>query len=145
MIAKQISWVSLIAAVALACLCGAARAVDNSKDVAEGHGYFLRYCASCHGVDGTGNGPVARTLSTPPANLRLLADKFGMPLPTARLAQVIDGRDAIRAHGTHDMPVWGEQLYASGAGNKGEAGIGAVLAKIVAYLNSIQDRRTAGR
>ncbi len=145
MIAKHSSWVLLIVAVALACSCGAALAADNSKDIAEGHRYFLRYCASCHGIDGTGNGPVAKTLSTRPANLRLLADKYGMPLPAARLAKVIDGRDAIRAHGTHDMPVWGEQLYASGAGTKGEEGIGAVLAKIVAYLNSIQDRRTAGR
>jgi hypothetical protein len=43
----------------------------------------------------------ARTLSA-----ALLADKYGVPLPAARIAQLIDGRDAVRAHGTADMPVW---------------------------------------
>ena len=145
MIAKQTSWASFIAVVALAGVCTAATAADNIKDVTEGHRYFLRYCASCHGVDGTGDGPVAKTLSIPPANLRLLGDTYGIPLPAERLARVIDGREAIRAHGTHDMPVWGEQLYATDAGNNGEKGIGAVISKIVAYLNTIQDRRTATR
>ena len=65
--------------------------------------------------------------------------------PPSAWPRVIDGREAIRAHGTHDMPVWGEQLYATDAGNNGEKGIGAVISKIVAYLNTIQDRRTATR
>ena len=56
-----------------------AQAADS--DVADGHKYFVRYCASCHGTDGTGDGPVAKTLVTPPANLRKLGDKYGMPLP----------------------------------------------------------------
>jgi hypothetical protein len=43
------------------------------------------------------------------------------------------------------MPVWGEKLYELGHGEKGETGIGDVIAKIIAYLNTIQDRRTAMR
>src|SRR5271168_382883 len=82
-------------------------ALSAGDDVADGHKYFVRYCASCHGTDGTGDGPVAKSLTKPPANLRLLSDKYGIPLPAARIAQLIDGRDAIRAHGTMDMPVWG--------------------------------------
>ena len=120
-------------------------AMAAGDDVADGHRYFVRYCASCHGTDGLGDGPVAKSLATPPANLRKLGDKYGMPLPAHRIAEIIDGRDTARAHGSHEMPVWGEKLYELGHGEKGETGIGDVIAKIIAYLNTIQDRRTAMR
>ena len=114
-------------------------------DVRDGEKYFRRYCASCHGVNGAGDGPVASSLSKPPANLRLLSDKYGSPLPTAKLADLIDGRAAVRAHGNAEMPVWGERLYATGKGERGELGISETIGKIVAYLDSIQDRRRAMR
>jgi mono/diheme cytochrome c family protein len=120
-------------------------AMSAGNDVADGHRYFVRYCASCHGTDGLGNGPVAKSLARPPANLRKLGDKYGMPLPTHRIAELIDGRDTARAHGSHEMPVWGEKLYELGHGEKGETGIGEVIDEIIAYLNTIQDRRTAMR
>jgi mono/diheme cytochrome c family protein len=120
-------------------------ALSAGDDVSDGHRYFVRYCASCHGTDGLGDGPVAKSLATPPANLRKLGDKYGMPLPAHRIAEIIDGRDTARAHGSHEMPVWGEKLYELGHGEKGETGIGDVIAKIIAYLNTIQDRRTAMR
>jgi mono/diheme cytochrome c family protein len=120
-------------------------ALAAGNDVADGHRYFVRYCASCHGTDGSGDGPVAKTLVTPPANLRKLADKYGMPLPAHTIAEFIDGRDTPRAHGSHEMPVWGEKLYEMGAGERGEYGIGEVIGKIIAYLDTIQDRRTAMR
>jgi hypothetical protein len=62
-----------------------------------------------------------------------------------RIAQFIDGRDAVRAHGTADMPVWGEKLYSMGEGERGELGIGEVIGTIVAYLNTIQDHRRVMR
>jgi mono/diheme cytochrome c family protein len=120
-------------------------ALSSDKDVSDGHRYFVRYCASCHGQDGLGDGPVAKSLLRPPANLRKLGDKYGMPLPAHRIAAFIDGRDTVRAHGNRDMPVWGERLYALGQGERGEYGIGEVIGKIIAYLNTIQDRRTAMR
>jgi mono/diheme cytochrome c family protein len=120
-------------------------ALAAGDDVRDGHHYFVRYCASCHGTDGLGDGPVAKSLVTPPANLRKLGDKYGMPLPAPRIAEVIDGRNTARAHGSHEMPVWGEKLYTLGAGERGEYGIGEVIGKIIAYLNTIQDRRTAMR
>ena len=120
---------------------GIARAED--KDVTDGKQLFLRYCASCHGTSGAGDGPVAKSLRKPPANLRLLGDKYAMPLPAPALAAFIDGRKAVRAHGTPEMPVWGERFYTTGAGNEGESGISETLRKIIAYLNTIQDRKTA--
>ncbi len=43
------------------------------------------------------------------------------------------------------MPVWGERLYAMGQGERGELGISEIIGKIVAYLDTIQDRRQAMR
>jgi len=120
-------------------------ALSSDKDVSDGHRYFVRYCAACHGQDGLGDGPVAKSLARPPANLRKLGDKYGMPLPAHRIAELIDGRDTVRAHGNRDMPVWGERLYELGQGERGEYGIGEVIGKIIAYLNTLQDRRTAMR
>jgi mono/diheme cytochrome c family protein len=137
---KKVSMLSLAAMLSVS-----QTALSATDDVAEGHRYFIQYCASCHGQDGLGDGPVAKSLSRPPANLRMLGDKYGMPLPAHRIAELIDGRDSARAHGSHEMPVWGEKLYEMGQGERGEYGIGEVIGKIIAYLDTIQDRRTAMR
>jgi mono/diheme cytochrome c family protein len=131
--------------VVLLAMVFATSARAESPDAREGQKYFLRYCASCHGTSGAGDGPVAKSLAKTPANLRLLAEQYGLPLPAAKLAQIIDGRDAVRAHGTPAMPVWGEKLYAAGEGERGEVGVSEVLRKIVAYLDTIQDHRHAMR
>jgi mono/diheme cytochrome c family protein len=136
---------AIMAALSFASSSWAGAKDLGKDDVRDGRKYFVRYCASCHGTNGTGDGPVAKSLSKPPANLRLLSDRFGSPLPAAKLAELIDGRDAVRAHGTADMPVWGERLYAMGAGERGELGISEIIGKIVAYLDTIQDRRQAMR
>lgn len=60
-------------------------AQSAGNEVADGYRYFVRYCASCHGTDGLGDGPVAKTLVTPPANLRKLGDKYGMPFLLIKL------------------------------------------------------------
>ena len=40
----------------------------------------------------------------------MLDKKYGTPLPKPKLLEFIDGREMVRAHGTANMPVWGEQL-----------------------------------
>ncbi len=137
--------ICLIVAVVAALSFAASALAGGKDDVGDGQKYFLRYCASCHGTNGAGDGPVAKSLTRPPTNLRLLSDKYGSPLPAARLADLIDGRDAVRAHGTSEMPVWGERLYALGEGERGELGISEVMGKLVAYLDTIQDRRQTMR
>jgi len=67
-------------------------ALSAGNDVIDGHRYFIRYCASCHGTDGLGDGPVAKSLATPPANLRKLGDKYGMPLPAHRIGSMLPER-----------------------------------------------------
>lgn len=69
-----------------------------------GGNMYRAYCASCHGVDGRGQGPVTPTLKgTPPDLTRLRGDdgKF----PTGRIQHLLLTPEA--AHGSAEMPVWG--------------------------------------
>jgi mono/diheme cytochrome c family protein len=63
---------------------------------------YARNCASCHGLTGHGDGPTATALAPRPADLTRSA------LSLADLMARIDGRQALPAHGTSAMPVWGE-------------------------------------
>jgi mono/diheme cytochrome c family protein len=83
-------------------LLAAARSPARAAEPASGELLYRRYCASCHGVGGRGDGPVAGALQPPPSDLtRLDSD-------VRDLMRQIDGRRAVRAHGTSEMPVWGE-------------------------------------
>lgn len=114
----------------------------SADQTTEGKAMFMQYCASRHGPRGAGNGPLAATLSTPPANLRLLSQRFGNPLPRDVIARFIDGRAEVKAHGPRDMPVWGQRFYAESNGD--EAELKQRIAKLVAFLQSIQtSTRTA--
>ena len=72
-----------------------------------GESLYRRLCASCHGVAGHGDGPAGAALCPRPTDLTRL--RSGIP----ELMRQIDGRRKIRAHGTSQMPVWGEVLEAA--------------------------------
>jgi len=112
------------------------RASADSKQAARGRALYLEYCVSCHGVTAEGDGPVANSLITPPANLRRLAERFGNPLSEDQVARYIDGRAEVKAHGPRDMPVWGRRFYYRSGGNERRAR--QWIAELVAYLQSIQ-------
>jgi mono/diheme cytochrome c family protein len=108
----------------------------GSKQIQRGRGLYLQYCVSCHGPSAQGDGPVARALSTPPANLRRLAERFGNPLPENQVARYIDGRAEVKAHGPRDMPVWGARFYYKSGTDERRAQ--QWIGDLVAYLQSIQ-------
>ena len=110
--------------------------LTQATHVAQGRAIYQQYCASCHGVKGEGNGPMARVLNSPPTNLRLLSERYGNPLPAKAIAQYIDGRVDVKAHGPRDMPVWGKRFYPVARGSESE--IKAMIFDLVAYLQSIQ-------
>ena len=124
--------VILLAALMLITAAGAA----SADDVAQGRAIYLQHCASCHGLTAEGNGPMAPALTTPPANLRRLSERYGNPLPATQIARFIDGRADIKAHGPRDMPVWGKRFFSEAQGSEGQ--VKDLIAKLVAYLQSIQ-------
>ena len=100
---------------------------------------FARHCAACHGAEGRGDGPVAASLSKPPADLTRIAARRGGDFPRGELGKIIDGRFAISAHGTREMPVWGARFGESipDPGLSEEIGRGKI-AILLEYLASIQ-------
>jgi mono/diheme cytochrome c family protein len=127
-------------ALALVGAGGAAHAQAEPEAPNPGREAFLQYCASCHGARGDGKGPMAGELRQSPADLRHLTGRFGSPLQTQRLLERIDGRRMARAHGSRDMPVWGEKLTRNiphGAGT--EAQTRGTLLIIIDWLESIQE------
>jgi mono/diheme cytochrome c family protein len=77
-------------------------------DSIHGPPLFKSYCASCHGTDGRGGGPVAKSLKVPPPDLTLIAARNGGTFPLVRVSRIISGEDLLPgAHGSREMPVWG--------------------------------------
>lgn len=68
---------------------------------------YVAYCASCHGLKGLGDGPVATDLKVAVPDLTTLAKHNKGVFPDARVAQIIRGEVGARTHGALDMPVWG--------------------------------------
>jgi mono/diheme cytochrome c family protein len=101
---------------------------------------FARYCASCHGTDGKGSGPAAQALRTPPADLTGIAARRGGEFPAGEIGRFIDGRFAPAAHGSREMPVWGERFgeRVPDAGVSEEVTRGNI-AVLIEYLKSIQE------
>ena len=97
---------------------------------------YGRYCAACHGREGKGDGPVAPGLVKKPIDLTALASKNGGKFPYDKIARAIDGRETPRAHGTPDMPVWGE-VFAKTAGTDAPS-VGDAVKRITHYVWSIQ-------
>ena len=69
---------------------------------------FHTYCAVCHGNDGTGTGPAAKALAKTPADLTKLAARNNGTFPEVKVRRYIEGLDEVAAHGTRDMPMWGD-------------------------------------
>ena len=74
---------------------------------AHGRELYVRYCASCHGVGGRGDGPASKSFRRRPSDLTRVRERYGGRYPVRELMAAIDGRSPVRAHGDSVMPVWG--------------------------------------
>jgi mono/diheme cytochrome c family protein len=130
----------IVVAAALSAALGLTSARTLPPDRATGGALFATYCASCHGRDARGGGPVADALRVPPGDLTRLASQNGGMFPSERVRQIVDGREAhVRAHGTVEMPVWGDAFTRREGLTEGAAR--ERIDAIVQYLASIQARR----
>jgi mono/diheme cytochrome c family protein len=124
-------------ALALACLTGAC--VDKETQEVAGRDVYLRYCASCHGEDARGGGPVAATLKRAPSDLTTLAARSGGRFDEPYVMSTIDGRRAVAEHGGREMPVWGAVFEEEHQGEPFQAYVGLLQTRaLVDYLRSIQ-------
>jgi len=103
---------------------------------------FRFYCASCHGIDGRGGGPVVPALKHRIPDLTMMASREDGVFPKARVTAIVvgDKAPAIPAHGSREMPVWGpifRALDSDSARNK------ARIENLVAYVESLQVRGAA--
>lgn len=106
---------SFLCAIALLGWNVAANAADYVE--MSGQELYVRFCASCHGVTGRGDGPVADSFKVEVPDLTLIARRAKGAYPRDRIERVIDGRHIIAAHGTRTMPVWGEEFGRAEVGN----------------------------
>lgn len=117
-----------------------AAAAESEKVASVGEEQFLRNCASCHGMTGKGDGYVGKLLKTPPADLSTIAQRNNGTFPALKIAETIDGRQPIGAHGSREMPVWGERFAETlPAGTGHDSAVRGEVMLYVRYLRSIQE------
>ncbi len=103
----------------------------------EGVDLFRFYCASCHGVDGKGAGPVAPALNTKVPDLTMISKMNGGLFPAKRIERIIAGDDLVIAHGSREMPIWGPIFHQV----ERDRDYGNVrLHNVTKYIESIQQK-----
>lgn len=98
---------------------------------------FRTYCASCHGADARGSGPMTALMRQLPPDLTAFSRRNGGVFPGERVRRIVDGRD-VASHGDRAMPVWGDAFRRS-EGLTTDAAAARIDA-IVRYLERIQER-----
>lgn len=114
----------------------AAQISPPRQDYYSGAYLYRVFCASCHGENGNGDGPVADTLRRPPADLTRISARAGGVFPRNQVIAIIDGRKPVPGHGSAEMPVWGDVLRATQGSD--EAIIARRIAALVMHIQSIQ-------
>jgi mono/diheme cytochrome c family protein len=108
---------------------------------------FMSNCAQCHGTDGKGDGVIAGYLTTEPADLTTLQRDNGGVFPFEWLYQAIEGTTIGGAHGTSEMPAWGERYAADAPWVLGlpyspterDAFIHGRILALIDYISKIQE------
>lgn len=132
--------------IAIAAWSGEALAFDEAAQIQLGQSEYMAHCASCHGAEAHGDGPVAAVLEKKPPDLTQIASRYSGQFPTGTIQEIIDGRNMINPHGDRDMPIWGDRYFETAAErsqsvphdvNAQALALGRVTA-LVKFLESIQ-------
>jgi len=99
---------------------------------------YLAYCATCHGKEGKGDGPVASELKVPPPDLTTLSKRNSGKFPSVQVVNTITGRAGVPAHGSKEMPVWGPVFMAMEHQHESEVHLRA--ANLTEYIKSLQQK-----
>jgi mono/diheme cytochrome c family protein len=105
-----------------------------------GKNEFVNYCASCHGSDGKGNGPIVHFLKRKPKDLTQLTKENSNVFPFERIWGVFDGTYTMTEHGSSEMPIWGYQFVREAQlENEPNTTAKAKALDIILYIQVIQE------
>jgi mono/diheme cytochrome c family protein len=111
----------------------------SAQDPDYGATLYRHHCASCHGEQANGNGPLAAVLTVKPTDLRTIAVRHQGDFPRELLGRVISGDEVIAAHGTRVMPIWGERLQEDVLGMVSKPAVArGRIGFLVDYLETLQ-------
>jgi mono/diheme cytochrome c family protein len=138
-------WAVLIVIIAMAMIAFGQEAKPEVKHVpikptsaASGQEMYKGYCAVCHGTIGKGDGPAASALKVPPPDLTTLAQKNGGKYPAMKVSAVIRGENVLAAHGSKDMPMWGNLFWQMSGGHTSE--VQQRVSNLNKYIESLQQK-----
>jgi mono/diheme cytochrome c family protein len=137
-------FITAAAAIAVAAICFGQDQKTKINKVpieytapASGVEMFRSYCAACHGQDGKGTGPAAAALKKAPADLTLLSRKNGGKFPALVVQNFIKGDSVAAAHGSRDMPMWGDVFRSVSAG---QSVVELRVRNLRDYVESLQEK-----
>jgi mono/diheme cytochrome c family protein len=130
---SRVGLVAIAAALAAPVL---AAGPPDAGVVARGETTYTRYGVACHGKAGRGDGPLAGDLRVSVPDLTTMATRSGGAYPYDRVVRIINSGDALRGHGTADMPAWGDAFKKTKG--TGEATVDAAIRNLSQYLRTLQ-------
>jgi mono/diheme cytochrome c family protein len=98
---------------------------------------YQQYCATCHGADAKGTGPMASFLKTRPSDLTLLTKRHGGKFPKEYVRSVLEFGPGPFVHGSSDMPTWGPIFRYFDKQN--ERAVQQRIMNLCNYLTSLQE------
>jgi mono/diheme cytochrome c family protein len=136
----------LVFCCALTALCGLG--VAQKTDVVTVHAphtsatsgkeMYLAYCATCHGKEGKGDGPAASALKVPPADVTTLSKRNNGEFPSVHVVNLLTGSNAVAAHGSKEMPVWGPIFMTME--HQHTSAVRLRIANLAEYIRSLQQK-----
>ena len=96
---------------------------------------YKDYCAVCHGADGKGAGPAAGYLKAQPPDLTTMSKRYGEKLITSHVDSVLRFGAKNTAHGTADMPLWGNLFSVL---DKNQQAVSMRISNLSQYIQSLQ-------
>jgi mono/diheme cytochrome c family protein len=102
-----------------------------------GKDMFTTYCAVCHGTDAKGGGPAVAALKMPPPDLTTMTKRNGGKFPELRVFNTINGDLNMPAHGSKDMPVWGDVFRSM---ERDSAAQQMRVSNLTKYIESLQSK-----
>lgn len=126
----------VLIAAGMAGVAGAA--LGSVVTVENGSALFRSYCASCHGAQGKGDGPLAANLRVAPSDLTRLAKRNHGKFDPEKVRRAVDGRSPKEIHGGSDMPVWGDAFKRAGEGYSEEK-VKERIDALVEHISTLQE------